>query len=111
MFRKTNQSGRTSSQLKAAPQNAVYIWPCNASLFYPKELAKTLNRTDITFAIASTKPEKFFGIRNQIVIDHAAFNLLSPELHYFIREHNQKCQSSAPSSKNSFAPATFTSPA
>jgi hypothetical protein len=41
-----NQTGRTTKQMLKAPQRAIYVWP-NHDLEYPKQLAKTLNRTDL----------------------------------------------------------------
>jgi hypothetical protein len=39
-------TGRTTAQMRAAPQNAVFVW-CNNHLHYPAALAKHLGRTDL----------------------------------------------------------------
>jgi len=39
-------TGRTSAQMKAAPEGSVFVW-CNHDLHYPRELAMFVGRTDL----------------------------------------------------------------
>lgn len=66
-------TGITTRQMESAPKNAVYVW-CNGVLFYPKELAKKIGRTDLEIV----SPGRFDGysfhgrMLSGLVLDHAA---------------------------------------
>ena len=67
------QTGRTTRQMQAAPQGAVFVW-CNTHVSYPLSLAKALGRHDIV-----VHPLQWLDPRNVIgrefsglVLDHAA---------------------------------------
>lgn len=67
------QTGRTTKQMLAAPECAVYVW-VNQHLAYPEMLAAGLGRDDLEI-----KPPSWLDRRNiracefsGIVIDHAA---------------------------------------
>jgi hypothetical protein len=64
-------TGRTTAQMKAAPEGAVFIW-CNSHLHYPRALAQDLGRRDLLIR----SPEWLEGdglrsFREEIVLDHA----------------------------------------
>ena len=67
------QGGRTSLQMCMAPACAVYIW-CNFHLYYPKDLAKHLGRTDLQ--IVDPHWLESFEWRGRwfsgVILDHAA---------------------------------------
>ena len=66
------QTGRTTQQMKAAEQNALYVWP-NSNLYYPKELARHIGRPDLRIvSLSSLYDHRHFGERILIVIDHEA---------------------------------------
>jgi hypothetical protein len=66
-------TGRTTSQMKAAPLNAVFVW-CNYELHTPARLAHNAGRSDLrlvtpaflSFALKH-RGEEFTGI----IVDHA----------------------------------------
>lgn len=66
-------TGRTTRQMKNAPKKAVFVW-CNNDLYYPRHLARFLNRTDLEIV----SPEWISDYRwtgkkiNGLVLDHAA---------------------------------------
>lgn len=45
-FDSNRQTGRTTKQMLAAPQNAVYVW-CNDWMKYPHKLAMSIGRGDL----------------------------------------------------------------
>lgn len=73
------QTGRTSRQMKDAPQGAVYVW-CNNVLRYPKDLANRLGRTDLKVISLDGLEEAIIGTRNHVVVDHFA-NLSERQIH------------------------------
>lgn len=67
------QTGRTTLQMRAAPQGAVFVW-CNEELFYPKALARDIGREDLKI-ISPRGIEWGQASRGRIpgiVVDHAA---------------------------------------
>jgi hypothetical protein len=70
-------SGRTTKQMKDAPQGAVFVW-CNASLNYPRNLAMQLGRTDLRIFGPSVFDEEAYRLRGlelpAIVLDHAYYD-------------------------------------
>ena len=71
-------TGSTTDQIKNSPQNAIYVWP-NSNLFYPRELARHLGRTDIKFLSAHLIRPGSLHMRGakDVVLDHAT--CLNPE--------------------------------
>ena len=69
------QSGKTTSQMLDAPQEAIYIW-CNTRLLYPKNLAKFLGRRDLEIVSISVLDDTERVARGRvfsgIVLDHAS---------------------------------------
>jgi hypothetical protein len=66
-----DKPGHTSTQMKAAPKGAYYVWH-SATKAYPKALAAHLGRKDLNIVAAA-----FFGYKGRgrgmkakIVIDH-----------------------------------------
>jgi hypothetical protein len=64
--------GRTTAQMKDAPEKAVFIW-CNGALDYPKRLARDLGRTDLEIVAPSWLDYESWRGRHLtgIVVDHA----------------------------------------
>lgn len=81
-FSVTRGSGRTSKQMKDAPEGAAYVWP-NGDLTYPIQLAKSLGREDLGIVQPAwltrtgllEVERKYRGL--DIVLDHAC--RLTPE--------------------------------
>ena len=66
-------TGITTKQILNAPKDAIFIW-VNDSLFYPRNLAISLNRADIEIHPPSfLSYHRLKGNLREIVIDHAAF--------------------------------------
>lgn len=73
-------TGRTTEQMKRAPQGAIFFW-CNSHIEYPRSLALSLGRTDLTIEPASAldSPEKFRGQQGKrYLLDHA-FESVQPD--------------------------------
>lgn len=69
--------GRTTKQIKNAPQNSTFIW-CNSDISYPKEIARKLGRDDIEIRTPGyIGLQKHRGCRRPIVIDHAVNDVSS----------------------------------
>lgn len=65
-------TGKTTAQMKAAPQDSVFVW-CNDNLWYPRDLAKRLGRSDLKIkGISSLDRHDLYGMRAAIIVDHAA---------------------------------------
>lgn len=65
------QTGRTSKQIEAAPQGAVFVW-VTGDLGYPRRLAEQLGRDDLQFVAPLFLERGEFGGRDTVVcIDHA----------------------------------------
>lgn len=64
-------TGRTTAQMKAAPEGAVYVWCSKYSLDYPRQLSTDIGRSDLMI-IAPEQIENLRGTRCNIVIDHDA---------------------------------------
>lgn len=60
------RAGRTTRQMEAAPEGAVYVW-CEDALTYPRRLAEHLGRTDLV--IVSPSDRRIRGA-NHVVFDH-----------------------------------------
>lgn len=76
-------SGRTTRQMREASEGAIFIW-VNGDLFYPKRLAKHLDRTDIKVIRPSELLlENHHGSQvSGVVLDHAA-NLTAGQWDYY----------------------------
>ena len=68
------QMGITTKQMRAAPENAVFVW-CTSDLSYPKALAKALGRHDLEIVtprwlvLRSWRGRDLSGL----VVDHATY--------------------------------------
>ncbi len=64
--------GTSTKQMKAAVENAVYVW-LNADLDYPRHLAKKLNRDDLKIVAPSwLEQRRFVGLElTDVILDHA----------------------------------------
>lgn len=73
---KDRQTGRTTQQLKNAPQGAIFVW-CNSHTYYPQNLARELGRSDIKIKPFSWLEERNVrGLRGaHVVIDHATWEV------------------------------------
>lgn len=72
--RKDRGTGRTTKQILAAPQGAVFVWT-NAYLSYPKHLAFSLGRQDLLIVppLWLEHPGGYIGRKlTGLVLDHAA---------------------------------------
>ena len=66
------QTGKTTQQIASAPLSAVFIW-LSSDLRYPKRLAATLGRSDITIESPDWLEYRSRGTRpSAVVVDHAA---------------------------------------
>lgn len=65
-------TGETTRQMKAAPNDAVFIW-CNGALSYPKHLANQLGRNDLKIVGPEwLTSDRWRGLElTGIVVDHA----------------------------------------
>ena len=68
-------TGRTTNQIKHAPQGAFFVW-INASTDYPRQLAKQLGRDDLRIVSPNWLVfEQWRGMRlSGIIVDHAALD-------------------------------------
>jgi hypothetical protein len=68
------QTGRTSKQMKDAPDGATFVWCVSASLSYAKQLACYLGRTDLRIVSPYYIKGPHRGRRGNtetLIIDHA----------------------------------------
>ena len=72
-------SGQTSEQMKSAPRDAVFVW-CNDGLRYPTDLARHLGREDLKIVGPGGAYMAAVGTTRLVVIDHAAYQLVSAEV-------------------------------
>lgn len=65
-------TGRTTRQIKNAPNGAIFVW-CNNRIDYPERLASELGRDDIEVVSPAWLVQGWIGrTLTVIVIDHAA---------------------------------------
>lgn len=83
------QTGVTTKQLTEAPLNSFFVW-CKSDLHYPRQLCKSLNRSDIRLIGPSDVAYRIRGLRIPVVIDHHAHSLMSSSDLDFIKIHNHK---------------------
>lgn len=78
---KDRGTGRTTQQMREAPQGALFIWPFEGSLYYPKHLARSIGRDDLKIVgVDSLDNYSLVGrTYTGIILDHAAN--LSPKRH------------------------------
>lgn len=78
-------SGRTTAQMKAAPQNATFVW-CNDHFMYARRLALAAKRPDLRVVPLSEArwPANSLRGTRAIVIDHAA-ELREPDRENLVR--------------------------
>lgn len=83
------RTGKTTQQMLDAPKKAYYIWP-NKALGYPRALAQSLGRKDITVCTVDffgPRSGKGRGLRVDIVVDHACVLTVSSAV--WIDQHNK----------------------
>lgn len=73
---KDRQTGRTTQQLKNAPQGAIFVW-CNAHTHYPQNLARALGRSDLKIKPFGWLEERNVrGLRGTcVILDHATWEV------------------------------------
>ena len=71
-------TGHTTAQLRAAPENALFVWHVDDTC-YPKELAKKIGRTDLKIVGPSyVNGNNWMGLSlSGVVVDHYAAEVLS----------------------------------
>lgn len=78
--------GTTSKQMQEAPKGAIFIW-VNAHLWYPKQLAQRLGRTDLKIIAPNQFGSEAQGRNCFVEIDHAC---VLPQAHYGWMFQNNK---------------------
>ena len=69
----TRGTGRTTKQMKEAPQNAVFIWGTPGSIEYAVDLARKIGREDLQIKTPVWLKDQWKGLRlTGVVVDHAA---------------------------------------
>lgn len=68
-------TGRTKKQIEDAQQGSIFVW-CNNRIDYPKQLAKSIGRSDVRIEGKSWLcSERIRGIDPfKIIVDHAFFH-------------------------------------
>lgn len=69
-------SGRTTRQIKDAPQGAVYVVP-HSAVDYTRRLAESLGRADLRIERPDYFFDKWHGLQLPVVVDHAAPEFMS----------------------------------
>ncbi len=70
-------TGATTKQLQGAGRGAVFVW-CNDHLWYPKELAAHLGRSDVRIVGPGwVVREGWRGLSCDVVVDHAFWQIAS----------------------------------
>lgn len=64
-------TGETTRQMKAAPKDAIYVCPGVGALFYSRNLAASLGRSDLKMVTLEAAEHNAIGTRRRIVVDHA----------------------------------------
>jgi hypothetical protein len=72
-------TGRTTRQIKEAPERAIYVWPVRNSMGYARDLAHRLGRDDLHFVSLETYLRVALGFSVPVVIDHATWEHASHE--------------------------------
>lgn len=79
------QTGRTTAQLRSAPQHATYIAPTQEAIPYTLALATALGRTDLRIVgPAFIDQRQYLGSEVPIVADHATLAYPRPALREFV---------------------------
>jgi hypothetical protein len=67
--------GTTTQQMRDAPHGALFIWPVDFSLDYPKRLARELGRIDIVVVSLGDLERPYAKLQGRVwpavVLDHA----------------------------------------
>jgi len=81
-------SGRTSQQIKDAPQRAVFVWPVCGSLQYAKDLARHLGREDLKIvSLYWLEPRHWHACElSGIVLDHASSERMNEREWYWYHQ-------------------------
>ena len=84
MMEERRQSGRTTQQMLAAPEGAIYVWT-NSRVTYPTDLSHHLKRSDLRIVPASwlAFTGNVEGGTEKVVLDHAMHTskLREPQLY------------------------------
>jgi hypothetical protein len=64
-------TGRTTKQMRDAPQRAAFVWPVWGSISYAHDLARHLGRVDLTIITPSGLGDFREGQYPALVVDHA----------------------------------------
>ena len=76
------QTGRTTRQMKAAPNEATYVW-CNQHTDYAKHLARSLGRIDLRIVgPGDLASGRILRRREKVVIDHAFWGIGGRDARY-----------------------------
>lgn len=71
MHEVNRQAGQTTSQIKAAPYGAVFVW-VTGDVNYPRAIAERLGRGDLEFVTPSfLECGRAFGSAKKVCVDHA----------------------------------------
>lgn len=90
-------TGRTTRQMKEAPQGAIFIW-CAEGLAYPRGLAEKAGRRDLRIEPLSRvrlTPEWLRGTNRPIVVDHEAMVRMTARQWHEIAMLNSRISASA----------------
>lgn len=71
-------TGRTTEQMKAAPQGAIFVW-CNGHVSYPRNLSRGIGRGDIRIETPSYFENRWHGYCGPLVVDHATLEYLDKQ--------------------------------
>ena len=78
-------TGRTTKQMKEAPQNAVFIWGTPGSIGYAVDLARRIGREDLQIKTPVWLKDNWQGLKlSGVVVDHAT--TLNDEQHEGLRK-------------------------
>jgi hypothetical protein len=87
----SRQTGRTSKQMLEAPRGAMFVW-CNSSTWYPRDLARSLGRTDLQICgpdmLNASSLHSLRSRGGKLVLDHACDVTSSPrwDVYYWARQ-------------------------
>ena len=75
---KYRRTGRTTQQLKSAPEKATFVW-CNDEVRYPKEILRKIGRADIKIVpFHAFTDDRLRGLSPDLLIfDHEAIRRMN----------------------------------
>lgn len=71
----SRRQGKTLTQIKEAPEGAIFIW-CMNNTSYPEHLARKLRRKDLKIKPLDWLKKQNLEGKENIVCDHTIFDLL-----------------------------------